>query len=94
MIVNQARTSPFQGTSARLTVASSERPTEITDRLSLSGAGGTDKKKLGNAIAWTGFGVQCIGAGITLTSGGWGGVGIFAVGAAMVVAGELMKRKG
>lgn len=75
--------------------AAAAQPPEVpNDQVSLSGSRPVDKKKLGNAIAWTGLGVQVVGAGITLTSGGWGGVGIFAVGAAMVVAGEVMKRQG
>lgn len=74
--------------------AAGQGPQNPKDRVSLSGADGVDKKKLGNAIAWTGFGIQMVGAGITLTSGGWGGVGVFAVGAAMVVAGEVLKRQG
>lgn len=65
---------------------------EPLERLSLSGQ--MDKKKVGTAMGWTGFAIQCVGAGITLATNSWGGVALFAAGAALLVAGELVKRQG
>lgn len=77
-------------------VASSSSQPDPREVVSLSGQ--PDKKKIGNAMAWTGFGIQCVGAAITLKaslagSSSWVGVGIFAAGAALLVAGEMMKRR-
>lgn len=67
-------------------------PPEPRELLSLSGQ--MDKKKVGTAMGWTGFAIQCVGAGITLATNSWGGVALFAAGAALLVAGEIVKRQG
>lgn len=79
----------------RPSTSSSSSQSDPRELVSLSGQ--TDKKKIGNAMAWTGFGIQCVGGAITVHaalggSSSWVGVGIFAAGAALLVAGEMMKR--
>lgn len=58
------------------------------DRVTLSSA-----RKNYRALAWTGFGVQCLGAGMVFAHQGALGVAVFAAGALMIGIGETMARK-
>jgi len=65
--------------------------TTVTDSVSLTNT--PEQRKNYKALAWAGFGAQCVGAGLVLTGHGAVGVAVFAVGAAAIVYGEYKARQ-